>query len=84
MYKRQAYIISTGTATSVSTSSLQINSPHTITTLGPNNYSIGIAPTNITGSGVANVTGTYPNYNVAVPAPVLTVSGNTISLARCV
>lgn len=75
-----AYIISTGTATSVTTSSLQINSPHTITTLAPNNYSIGIAPTNVTGSGIANVTGTYPNYNVSVPAPVLSVSGNTISL----
>lgn len=75
-----AYLISSSTSTSVGTSSLQINSPHTVTTLSANNYSINIAPPVFTNSGIANVTGTFPNYNVAVPAPVLSVSGNSITV----
>lgn len=75
-----AYIISTSTSTGVTTTSLQINAPNAITTLGPNNYSISIAPTNLTSTGAASVTGTYPNYNIYVPAPMLSVTGNTISL----
>lgn len=70
-----SYTITSSTSTSVPTSSLQINTPHNITTLGPNNYSITVQPTNISGS---NVTGAYPNYTVLPSAPpVITGTGVT-------
>ena len=75
-----AYLISSSTSTSVGSSSLQINSPHTVSTLSANNYSINVAPPVFTNSGIANVTGTFPNYNVFVPSPSLSVSGNSISI----
>ncbi len=75
-----AYLISSSTSTSVGSSSLQINSPHTVATLSANNYSINVAPPVFTNSGIANVTGTFPNYNVFVPSPSLSVSGNSISI----
>ncbi|MBK7668739.1 MAG: hypothetical protein IPJ32_16240 [Sphingobacteriaceae bacterium] len=57
-------INSPGASTTVPTS-LQVNLPHTTSTLSPNNFSLTIAPTNITGAGV---TGSYPNYTVTTPA----------------
>lgn len=75
-----AYLIGGTTGTAVGTTSLQINSPNSISTLAPNNFSITVAPTSITGGGIANVNGTHPNYTVNVPAPTFSVSGNTITL----
>lgn len=76
-----AYIISsTATGTSVVTPTLQINSPHSITNLGPGNNSITIQPTNLTGTGAASVTGSYPNYNVNVPYPSISINTGTISI----
>ncbi len=61
------FVISTpSTATATPSSTLSINPPHSITTLGPNNYSISIQPTNISGS---NVLGSYPNYTILAGSP---------------
>lgn len=57
-------INSPGASTTIPTS-LQVNLPHTTSTLSPNNFSITIAPTNISGPGVI---GSYPNYTVTAPA----------------
>jgi hypothetical protein len=57
-------INSPGASTTIPTS-LQINPPHTTSTLSANNFSITVAPTNISGPGVI---GSYPNYTVTAPA----------------
>ncbi len=69
-----SYTITSSTSTSVPTSSLQINTPHNITTLGPNNYSINIQPTNISGSAVS---GSYPNYSIASSPSTSITAGST-------
>lgn len=76
-----AYLIGSSTSTSTAgTTTLQINSPNTISTVTPNNYSISVAPTSITGAGVANVSGSHPNYTVNVPAPSISISSNSLTL----
>lgn len=69
-----SYTITSSTSTSVPTSSLQINTPHNITTLGPNNYSVTIQPTNISGTGVS---GSYPNYTIASSPSTSITAGST-------
>jgi hypothetical protein len=69
-----SYTITSSTSTSIPTSSLQINTPHNITTLGPNNYSITVQPTNISGAGVS---GSYPNYSIASSPSTSITAGST-------
>lgn len=64
-------INSPGASTTIPTS-LQINPPHTASTLSANNFSITVAPTNITGAGV---TGSYPNYTITSAAQTSVASG---------
>jgi hypothetical protein len=68
------------TSTAAAISTIQINPPHSITNLGPNNNSITIQPTNITGAGVS---GAFPNYTIAsspstsiTQGPNITVTGS--------
>lgn len=68
------YTITSSTSTSAATSSLQVNSPHSVTTLGPNNFSLTVQPTNITGPGVL---GSYPNYTMAASPTTTISSGST-------
>ncbi len=67
---------------SASTPTIQINAPNAVTPLGLNNYSINVPPTNLTGAGVASVSGTYPNYSITVPSPTISSSGNTITISQ--
>ncbi len=76
------YTIFTPTMAVTPPPNIQINAPHTTTTLSPSNYSITIQPTNLTGVGVASVSGTYPNYSVTVPAPSISSTGNTITISQ--
>ncbi|MBP7810203.1 MAG: hypothetical protein KA163_12995 [Bacteroidia bacterium] len=71
-------INSPGASTTIPTS-LQINLPHTTSTLSANNFSITVAPTNITGAGVS---GTYPNYTVnASPSTSITSGSANVVVA---
>lgn len=69
-------------ASTVTPANLQINAPHSTSTLSANNYSINIVPTSITGSGVS---GAYPNYTVnAAASPTIQINSpntaNTVAL----
>lgn len=67
---------------SATTPTIQINAPNTVIPTGLNNYSINIPPVNITGAGVATVSGTYPTFTLGVSAPSITASGNTLTITQ--
>ena len=65
------YVISTPAASTLATmTSIQINPPHTTSTLSPGNFSVNVVPTSISGPGVI---GTYPNYTIT-GSPSTTIS----------
>lgn len=76
------YTVTSPGVSTLTPTSLQINAPHSTSTLSPNNFSITVQPTNLTGVGIASVSGTYPNYTVGVPGPSLSVTGNTITISQ--
>ena len=76
-----SYTISSSTSTSAATSSLQINPPHTVTTLGPNNYSVTIQPLNLSGP---NVIGSYPNYTIGIGAGPNIIGTGVTSVTQAV
>ncbi len=68
------FVVTSPAASTVAATNLQINPPHTASTLSASNYSINIAPTNITGAGVS---GSYPNYTITSAAQTSVTSGGS-------
>lgn len=65
------FTVNSPAASTLTATNLQINPPHTTTTLSPGDYSINIVPTTITGTGVS---GTYPNYTVNASTPTIQIN----------
>jgi trimeric autotransporter adhesin len=69
----------------VAPANIQINAPHTATTLSPNNFSLNIVPVGSAsltpGNSNISITGTSPNFTIA-STPTLSVFLNTVSISN--